>query len=121
MIACAVFWRDSDVTTYHYSRRSSNDRATVQLCKCDDVTTASVPLLAHKLQVTVTPWPTITQTLHLSVYISFVVVNGTFSRRYVFAAFKPFSRNIARSRSAMGPSRPESHLRACRVRPSRRP
>lgn len=51
-------------------------RTTGRPCKCDDVTTASVPLLAHKLQFTVTPWPTITQTLHLSVYISFVVVNG---------------------------------------------
>jgi len=33
LIACAVFWRDSDVTTYHSSRRSSNDRATVRVLR----------------------------------------------------------------------------------------
>lgn len=35
LIVCAVFWRDSDVTTYHSSRRSSNDRATVRVRRRD--------------------------------------------------------------------------------------
>jgi len=79
----SAFRRDSDVTAaYHSRRRGDYD---------DDTCPRPVyrySLASHNSQVTLTPLPTITWTLLLSVYVLFAVrVNGTVARSYTLGLY----------------------------------